>query len=195
MGVIQTFEDEFAVSGPNPNEASLRERGWMDQVTDLPNQAMMQSHLRESLGTFGEMQVPFGILILEAHDLGKFRARYGHEAGSMMLRVLARTLRNTIWQTDFVGRWGEERFLVILAGCGERQLYTATERVVRMMASATIEWWGQELSLAVSTGLARAENGDDVESILQRAMQGLTKGLLSARGVEEEDNGAGGPAG
>jgi diguanylate cyclase (GGDEF)-like protein len=92
-----------------------------------------------------------------------------------MLRVLARTLRNTVWPTDLVGRWSEERFLVILAGCGDRELYAVTERVVRMMASATITWWGQELSLAVSTGLASAQDGDDVESLLQRALQSLGK--------------------
>jgi diguanylate cyclase (GGDEF)-like protein/PAS domain S-box-containing protein len=190
LGVIQTFEDEFAVTGPDPNDESMRRLGCLDELTGLPNQSLMQSHLREALGTFAELHIPFGILVIETHDLPKFRARYGHEAGSSMLQVLARTLRHSVWSTDFVGRWSEDRFLAILAGCGERQLYAATERIVKMMASATIKWWGQELSLGVFTGLACAQPGDDVEALLQRALQGLTsenpgsgKTMAAARGA------------
>src|SRR5271166_393108 len=52
IGIIQTFEGEFAVAGPDPNDRSMKERGCLDDITGLPNQAMMQSHLREMLGTF-----------------------------------------------------------------------------------------------------------------------------------------------
>lgn len=175
LGIIQTFEDEFSVTAPDPNDESMRERGCMDELTRLPNQAMMQSHLRETLGTFNDLGIPFGILFLETHELPKFRARYGQEAGSAMLKVLAQTLRRTVWPTDFVGRWREDGFLVILSGCAEHELYAVTERVVKMMASATIKWWGQELSMAVATGLATAQPGDDAESLLQRAFQALTQ--------------------
>jgi diguanylate cyclase (GGDEF)-like protein len=151
----------------------MRVGGCLDELTGLPNQAMMQSHLREALGTFAELHIPFGIVFLETYELPKFRARYGQQAGSGMLQALARTLRRTLWATDFVGRWSEERFLVILAGCHERALRTVTDRVTKMMASATITWWGQELSLAVAAGVAPAHEGDNVEAILQRAMESL----------------------
>lgn len=174
IGIIQTFEGEFAVNGPNPSDQSMKEHGWLDDVTGLPNQAMMQSHLRETLGTFAELQIPFGVAFLEADELSQFRARYGQEAATSMLQVLARTLRNTVWPTDFVGRWSESRFLAILSGCGEDSLQTVGNRMLRMMASATIEWWGEELSVAVSLGRTGALAGDTVESLLQRAQQALS---------------------
>jgi diguanylate cyclase (GGDEF)-like protein/PAS domain S-box-containing protein len=180
IGIIQTFEDEFAVTGPNPNDESMRKRGCMDDLTGLPNQAMMQSHLREALGTFAELHIPFGILFLETWDLPRFRAHYGREAGSFMIRALSRTLRHTVWPTDFVGRWNEQQFLVILAGCSERELLAVAERVVKMMASTTIKWWGQELSIAMTAGTAPAREGDSVESILQRVTEDLTSEKLSA---------------
>jgi len=173
IGIIQTFEGEFAVNGPDPNDRSMKERGWLDDTTGLPNQAMMQSHLRETLGTFAELQIPFGIVCVEARELNQFRSRYGQEAATSMLQVLARTLRNTVWPTDFVGRWTEGRFLVILIGCGEAAMQSVSERMLRLMASATIEWWGEELSVAVSIGRAGAVAGDTPESIVQRALQAL----------------------
>jgi PAS domain S-box-containing protein len=74
IGIIQTFAGEFAVSGPGPNDRSMRERGCLDDVTGLPTQAMMQSHLRETLGTFTELQIPFGVVCLEIPEFSQFRA-------------------------------------------------------------------------------------------------------------------------
>src|SRR5258708_37004309 len=150
MGIIQAFEGEFSANGQSPNDRNMKEHGWLDNATELPSQAMMQSHLRETLGTFAEIQVPFGVVCLEPHQLNQFRARYGEEAATSMLLVLARTLRNAVWPTDFVGRWSAGRFLVILVGCGETAMQTVIDRIFMLMASATIEWWGGELSVPVS---------------------------------------------
>ncbi len=169
IGIIQTFEGDFAVVGPDPNNRSMKERGCLDDITGLPNQAMMQSHLREMLGTFAELQIPFGIFLVEIYELAQFRARYGQEAATSMLLVLARTLRNAVWPADFVGRWSESQFLVILSGCGVDAVQSVSQRVLNMMSSATIPWWGEELSAAVSMGRAGALAGDTVESLLQRA--------------------------
>lgn len=175
IGVIQTFEGDNAVHGPDPNDRSLKEHGWLDDVTGLLNQAMMRSHLRETLGTFNELHIPFGVILLEVCGLDHFRARYGQGAARSILQVLARTLRNTVWPTDFVGRWSEDRFLVILMGCSGDALHAVAGRMLRMMASATIMWWGEELSVAVSLGRAAAQPGDTIESLLQRTYEAVIR--------------------
>jgi diguanylate cyclase (GGDEF)-like protein/PAS domain S-box-containing protein len=174
IGVIQTFEGESAVHGTDPNNSSMKEHGWLDDVTGLPNQAMMQSHLRETLGTFTELHIPFGIVCLEVQGLREFRAKYGHGAARAILQVLARTLRNTVWPTDVVGTWKENQFLTILMGCSEEALHDISGRVLRMLSSGTIKWWGEELSVAVSLGCAGAVPGDSVDSILQRVYDALS---------------------
>ena len=179
IGIIQTFESEFAVNGPDPNDQTLKERGCLDYTTELPNHAIMQSHLREMLGTFAELQMPFGVICLEVHQLTQFRARYGQEAATSMLRVLARTLRNTIWPTDFVGRWSEDRFLVILSGCGQKALQVVADRMLRMTARATIEWWGEELSVEVLIGGTPAMFNDTVEALLLRVQDAMQQTRLS----------------
>src|ERR1700747_3478628 len=84
-------------------------------------------------------------------------ARCGQEAVTSMLRVLARTLRNTVWPTDFVGRWSDNQFLVILSGCGEDAVQLVGRRVVSLLSGATIHWWGEELSMPVLIGHAAAQ--------------------------------------
>ena len=174
IGVIQTFEAEVAINGPDPNDQSRKERGWLDGATGLPNQTMMLSHLRETLGSFTELHIPFGVVWVQVQELNQLRARYGQEAANSTLQVLARTLRNTVWPTDFVGRWSENQFVAILCGCGEDALHAVTGRMRRMMSSATIVWWGEQLSVRVSIGCANAVAGDSVDSLMLRAQQQLS---------------------
>jgi diguanylate cyclase (GGDEF)-like protein/PAS domain S-box-containing protein len=175
IGIIQTFEGEFAATGQGPNDQSMRERGCIDELTGLPNQAMMHAHLKETLRSFLDLHIPFGIICVETDGLGRFRARCGQEAVTSMLRVLARSLRNTVWPTDFVGRWSDNQFLVILSGCGEDAVQVVSNRVLSLLSGATIHWWGEELSMPVLIGHAAAQPGDSLESLLLRAQHELGK--------------------
>jgi diguanylate cyclase (GGDEF)-like protein/PAS domain S-box-containing protein len=181
IGIIQTFEGEFDAQSTNSNERRMKERGFLDEVTGLPNQAIMQSHLRETLGAFNELHIPFGIAWLIAEDIAQFRARYGRGAARSVVQVLGRTLRNTVWPSDLVGAWTDDQFLVILMGCNEEALQAVRERMLRMLAGATIKWWGEELSIAVSIGCTGAQPGDSVESILQRAQQTIRGNRVALR--------------
>jgi diguanylate cyclase (GGDEF)-like protein/PAS domain S-box-containing protein len=190
IGVIQTFEEHFARAGPDANNQSMKEHGWLDEVTGLPNQAVMQSHLRETLGTFTEVHIPFGIACLQVNELSRFRSSYGQGAARSILQVVAQTLRNMVWPTDFVGSWSDEQFLVILMGCSEEAVHGICLRILKMMAGASIQWWGKDLSVTVSIGGTGARAGDNLKSLLQRAQCGLSDPVaaLSSRGAAASDH-------
>lgn len=173
IGVIQTFEGEFALGGPGADDGSRRDHGCLDDTTGLPNAAMMQAHLRELIGTFKELRISFGVICLEIQGLAQFRSRYGQVATRSILQVLARTLRNTVWATDFVGRWSEDQFLFILSGCSEDALHVVCQRILNMTASANIHWWGEQLSITALIAGTVPRVGDDVDALLQRVQRDL----------------------
>jgi len=149
--------------------------GCIDEVTNVASQALMQTHLRRTLATFVEVQVPFGLLCLRLEGFAHFRASLGPEAASSssLLRVVARSLESTLWTTDLLGRWSNDQFLVILNGCREDDLASVRERVRRMLANDGIEWWGERRSLPVCIGQASVRPADTLESLIARAQQSL----------------------
>ncbi len=170
IGAAEIFEDQ--------QQATLADRvgglhlaGCVDEVTGVASRAMVQAHLRETLGTLAEAHVPFGVLCIRLEGLGDFRARYGIEAAGSLLSIIGRTLEGSLWKTDLVGRWSDDQFLVIVNGCSEEALRSVAERVRRMLASNGIEWWGERRSLPVSMGRTAAAPGDTVESILERVQK------------------------
>jgi diguanylate cyclase (GGDEF)-like protein/PAS domain S-box-containing protein len=170
IGAVETF-DVLEQSDINRTEKILP--GSVDNVTGLASQAQTKTHLREALAAFSERQVAFSVLRLRLLGLEHFRAAFGPDAASSLIRVIALSLASDLWRTDVVGRWADDEFMVILNGCREGSLPSVRERLRRMLANDSIEWWGERRSLPVSAGEATPKPGDTTESILDRSQKSL----------------------
>jgi diguanylate cyclase (GGDEF)-like protein/PAS domain S-box-containing protein len=173
VGAVEAFEEQQQAGGLDDREDREDLPACVDPITSVANQTMMRSHLRERLGRFAEMQVPFALLLLRLEGLNEFRSRCGADASSQLLRMIARTLEGALWRTDFVGRWSDDQFLVILNSCREDALRSVRERIRRMVAGDAIEWWGERRSLPVSIGEATVQDDDSIESMIERAQKSL----------------------
>jgi len=180
IGAVETFVDQRTAT-PDYRRDSLNLPGCVDEATGVASHAMMLFYLRETLATFSEVNVPFGILHLRLEGLDHFRASFGPEAASSLLRVFARTLEGALWKTDYLGRWSDAQFLIILNGCREEALYSVRERIRRMLAADVIEWWGERRSLPVSAGHAAAQPGDTIEALIERAQKSLETAVAARR--------------
>lgn len=173
IGAVETFENLQSGPGPDERDVPRQMPDFSDPVTGVASRAMMLSHLRDAMSRFINVHVPFAVLFFQVEGLAHFRASLGSEAASSLLRVVARTLENNVWMMDFVGRWSDDQFLVILGGCPEQALGRVRERVRRSLAGEGIEWWGERRSLPVSIGEAVVQPEDSVEMVLERAKKSL----------------------
>ena len=194
IGVAASFEEQHQSASLDHHEDGLKGPACMDEVTGIANRAIMQSHLRETLRMFTELNVPFGVLCIRLEGLVQFRSSFSREAESLLLRAFAQTLEGALWRTGSVGRWGDDQFLVLLNGCSEDSLRSVRERIRRMLADEEIEWWGEKRSLPATIGNASAIVGDTVESLVERAMRSLNLDALqrahaAAAGSAEKNQG------
>jgi diguanylate cyclase (GGDEF)-like protein/PAS domain S-box-containing protein len=190
IGAAETFEELNASASPEHREDSLNPPGCADEMTGVASHAMMQAHLRETFGTFTEVQVPFGVLIFRLEGLDRFRANFGPEAASSLLRVVARTLEGALWRTDFVGRWSDDQFVVILNGCREEALHSVRERIRRMLAGNAIEWWGERRSLPVAIAQGTPQPGDTIDSLMERTQKSFGAASGAASGNSDRAHAA-----
>ena len=189
IGAVETFEN--LQSGPGPEREAMRQMpDFADGVTGLASRAMMLSHLRGMISRFVNVQVPFAVLFFRVERLNHFRASLGAEAASSLLRVVARTLENNVWMMDFVGRWSDDQFLVLLGNCPEHALGRVRERVRRSLAGEGIEWWGERRSLPVSIGEAVVQPEDSVELVLERAQKSLEAASACCPGAQTSSAGS-----
>ena len=88
-----------------------------------------------------------------------------------MLSEVAYILKTTFRAADTIIRYGGDEFLVMLDGCDEEHARAA---VVRLETHVTE--WNQKKSIPgyamkLSTGFAHHQDGETLESVLQRADQ------------------------
>ncbi len=72
------------------------------------------------------------ILFFDLDHFKEVNDRYGHEAGDLVLKTVAKHLNKAVRRGDSVIRWGGEEFIIVLPTADPRQ---ANEVVVRIMNS------------------------------------------------------------
>ena len=173
VGAVEIFEELQPCAKSDRGSGSSQVAEFLDPVTGTANHAAMERHLRRALASFREMQVPFGVFLVQVEKLGHFRANLGAEAGFSFLRLVARTLESAFSFGDFIGRWTDDQFLVVVGEFQEEALSSVRERIRRILAREGIEWWGERHSLPVSIGGAFVRPDDTFEILLDRAQQSL----------------------
>ena len=178
IAAVESFQESVAVAEWDRRQGKLASYGCLDPASGVLTHGVIQSHLRELLGTFAEHPVPFSILCMEIDTLEKIQARDGPGAVASVLRIVGQTLENSLRPTDFVGRWQGNQFLAILLECSIGELPRAADRLRRMISSSKVTWWGDPLPISASLGGASVQHGDTVETLVLRAEEALRASLV-----------------
>src|SRR5277367_7069917 len=173
IGAVESFEETIAVSDWERRQSKLAAYGCLDRSSGVLNHAMMQSHLRELLGTFSEHSVPFTVLCVALDQMETIKARHGPGALASLVRIVGQTLEHSLRPTDSIGRWQENEFMAILAECTALEAVKTSERLRKMAARAKIEWWGDLLPITLSIGGTEVRKGDSDQEVIRRAEAGM----------------------
>jgi diguanylate cyclase (GGDEF)-like protein len=156
-------------------EARLRELATTDALTGLPNRRHFMNTLSDEFLRSRRYGHAMALLMLDADRFKAVNDVYGHDVGDETLRVLARTCRAAIRQTDTPGRLGGEEFAVLLPETDRPEAEQAAERLRQAVAAAAeIQTGKGSISITVSIGVAVLTDGvPDADALLKRADEAL----------------------
>jgi diguanylate cyclase (GGDEF)-like protein/PAS domain S-box-containing protein len=177
VAIVQSFDQQTPVIDSERAHHHLSLHGCLDDATGIPNSGYTRLQVRESMTAFLEYHLPFAIILIQIDHLPGFRATYGYAAGDAILRVVAQTIRNTIHSGDFLGRWDEGQFLLILPNCSAHGMQVVAERLGKLVGCARLQWWGDQHSVATRISPNLVQEGDSLESLIERTISGLSAGV------------------
>ncbi len=121
---------------------TLRQQSHRDSLTNLYNRRYLEQVMQQSVLTRARKQdmteVPFSILMVDVDHFKRFNDTYGHEAGDCVLREVARSLENRTRQTDVVGRFGGEEFIVLLPDTTRDAAHVVAESLRRGISDLNV---------------------------------------------------------
>ncbi|MDH3514326.1 MAG: diguanylate cyclase [Gammaproteobacteria bacterium] len=92
----------------------LRELMLHDSLTGLLNHSTVKERLVKELAQALRHHVPVSLAMIDIDHFKSINDRYGHLAGDRVIKSLARLLQQRLRQSDLIGRYGGEEFLILL---------------------------------------------------------------------------------
>jgi diguanylate cyclase (GGDEF)-like protein len=147
-----------SVSQAAPVLANLRNlaiaelRAATDALTGLPNQRAIQDTLKRMVAQASRTISPLAALLVDLDHFKQVNDVYGHDRGDEILAAVGVALRTILRESDFVGRYGGEEFLMLLPDTDETGARTSAEAARRAIEAIGVP--GVERSITASIGLA-----------------------------------------
>jgi diguanylate cyclase (GGDEF)-like protein len=148
-------------------------QGRTDPLTGVGNGRALESKLQVLLSTPGGIPLEFVAAILSLDRIQNLSGESGGLSQVSLLPKLAGVIRTCMRDADFVARFGDEEFVVVMPNTNLTGATVFADRLRNRVV--------QELGQTVCCGLASAILGDDTKSLLVRADSALYSAKASGR--------------
>ncbi len=154
--------------------------GRHDSLTGLLNHSASKEQLEQML----RRSLPAGHLAVAMIDIDRFKSindNYGHPVGDQVIRSLAWLLRGRLRNTDLIGRYGGEEFIVALGGVDIGQAATLLDRIREDFAQLPHAHGRGALRASFSCGIASVPNYVTGSSLIEAADEALLQAKRDGR--------------
>jgi diguanylate cyclase (GGDEF)-like protein len=149
-----------------------------DSLTSLSNRRKLDDILASEIGRANRYGSPLSVILADIDHFKRVNDDYGHLRGDEVITRVAGLLKEHTRETDTVGRWGGEEFLLICPGIGQDSAVELAEKIRTMLAK---EAHGDKLKVTASFGVTAYQQQDTVDSLVSRADKALYNSKQSGR--------------
>jgi diguanylate cyclase (GGDEF)-like protein len=146
----------------------------MDELTGVYNLRAFKAISDRTFRQAARYSRVFSILMVDSDHLKSINDRHGHDAGTRLIKLTVRGIRDTVRETDVVARLGGDEFIVLLPETPAEGALEVAERIRARVERQRLETQGQDLPTTVSIGVASFPlHGADLAAVMSRADSAL----------------------
>lgn len=155
-------------------EERLQHMAGHDQLTGLPNRALLLDRIQTALKLARRDQAHLSLMFIDIDGFKHINDSLGHFAGDRLLQEIARRLGDCVRESDTVGRLGGDEFLVMLNRIRVFDDVAMIAEKIRAALAQPYEDSGHRLTLTPSIGVAHyPQNAGDYQQLIQHADQAM----------------------
>lgn len=154
LAVLITIRNVTAESQLQKKYSERKQESVTDGLTHLYNKSFTENSLRRAIKANSRDAKGVSVVMVDIDHFKKINDGYGHQAGDHVLAITAKILQETTRETDIVGRFGGEEFMVILANSDQPGAKIFAERMRKRLEETKIEFEEKVIHVTASLGTA-----------------------------------------
>lgn len=123
-----------------------------DPLTEISNRRHFWSILENEFARSVRFKTPISCLMIDADHFKNINDEYGHLTGDMVLKEIAKIIKNCLRKVDTAARWGGEEFIVLLPETDKEHALNAASRILSEISGHTFA--GIQRKITISIGIA-----------------------------------------
>ncbi len=160
-------------------ENELKSKANVDILTGLYNFQFMNESIRSSIQSYNEEGVSFCLLVLDIDDFKKINKIYGMNNADKIIQDVAAILSANSRKIDVVGRYGNDKFMIILNSVDIDIAKIMTEKI-----KMEIENYSINLQNSISVcGSIVEYAGETIEEFIEKSENLTTKAQSMGKGI------------
>jgi two-component system, cell cycle response regulator len=148
--LLEVFASQAAAAIQN---ALLYDLATIDALTGTYLRGFAMQQLEHSIKRSFRRSHPLSLLMVDLDRLKAVNDLLGHQAGDRALAVTGDLLRLAVRETDIVGRYGGDEFMVILPDTAAAGALIVANRLLERAANFILENEGYEIPIRLSVGI------------------------------------------
>lgn len=167
--VIVVRLSRSAIDNINRIAALERHNALHDELTGLPNRALLLERIKQAILRAKRELLPLTILVMDLDRFKEINDALGHHYGDFLLQKVGERLHQVIRESDTLARLGGDEFSVALAGTDAEQSKIVCQKISDAIQQPFIIE-GHCLNIGISIGIATyPAHGNDCDTLLQHA--------------------------
>jgi diguanylate cyclase (GGDEF)-like protein len=178
---LEVLASHMAVSLSNARLLKrLEEQATTDGMTGLLNKRTLISEAERRIKAATRFNKPLSLLVTDIDHFKRVNDTYGHDVGDVVIKGLGEVLRRIKRDTDVVGRFGGEEFVIVCEQTDEEGGVNLAERIRKELENTTFQTELGPLQVTCSVGVAPfPAAGRDWETLFKATDEAL---YVSKRG-------------
>jgi diguanylate cyclase (GGDEF)-like protein len=138
-----------------------------DRLTGLYRREVVMDALAREIRRAERVGAPLAIILLDVDRFKQINDTMGHQTGDKVLTELGRRMGEAGRSVDWLGRYGGEEFIAVLAASGSQAALLVAERLRSAVSALPIATGRTARTITLSAGVASCVGGENMPTVEQ----------------------------
>ncbi len=151
-------------------ERHMHRLAFSDSLTGLPNRTRFSNHLSNLIEKNRKINRPVAVMFIDIDRFKLINDTLGHDAGDMLLKIVAERLHHCVRDGDLVARLGGDEFTIVLDDVASRDVLALIANKICAAFSKPVCFLDQEIFITLSIGISiYPSDASDMATLMKHA--------------------------